>query len=193
MTLTKGFTRTATICIARFASRTKRRRKLSGRPSHDEVPRGQRMERKGFTLLELLVSMSILLVLVSISLPCLLRAKDSALQLVAMEVGVNEEGKVFLEINDRSNRKPTDDIYMIKIDRPRKCHVRLKEPLPSGMKLKRKDGQDYIMWRPKMQHLGRHPVTAVFEGEETSEREIVIYVFNKELLEAQREDKKDPH
>ena len=49
------------------------------------------------------------------------------------------------------------------------------------------------MWRPKMQHLGRHPVTAVFEGEETSEREIVIYVFNKELLEAQGKDKKDPH
>jgi prepilin-type N-terminal cleavage/methylation domain-containing protein len=167
--------------------------KLSGRPSYDEVHRGQRMERKGFTLLELLVSMSIILVLVSISLPCLLRAKDGALQLVAMEVGVNEEGKVFLEINDRSNRKPTDDIYMIKIDRPRKCHVRLKKPLPSGMKLKRKDGQDYIMWRPKMQHMGMHPVTVVFEGEETSEREIAIYVFNKELLEAQREDKKDPH
>ena len=58
---------------------------LSGRLGFDEVHRGQRMERKGFTLLELLVSMSILLVLVSISLPCLLRAKDSALQLVAME------------------------------------------------------------------------------------------------------------
>jgi prepilin-type N-terminal cleavage/methylation domain-containing protein len=65
MTLTRmGFTPTATICIARFASRTKRRMKLSGRPSYDEVHRGQRMERKGFTLLELLVSMSIILVLV---------------------------------------------------------------------------------------------------------------------------------
>jgi hypothetical protein len=59
--------------------------------------------------------------------------------------------------------------------------------------LKRKEGQDYIMWRPKMQHMGMHPVTVVFEGEETSERGIAIYVFNKELLEAQREDKKDPH
>ena len=93
------------------------------------------MTREGFTLLELLVVMSIILVLLSICLPCLLRAKDSALQLVAMEVEVNEEGKVSLEINDRSNRKPTDDIYMIKIDRPAKSHVRLKKPLPSGMKL----------------------------------------------------------
>ena len=110
-----------------------------------------------------------------------------------MEVGVDEEGKVSLEINDRSNRRATDNIYMIKIDRPRKCRVRLKEPLPSGMKLRRKDGDDYIMWRPKPQHLGMHPVTVVFAGEETSEKEITIYVFNKELLEAQREDKTDEH
>jgi prepilin-type N-terminal cleavage/methylation domain-containing protein len=151
------------------------------------------MERKGFTLLELLVVMSIILVLLGISLPCLLRAKDSALALVAMEVGVNEEGKVSLEINDRSNRKATDNIYMIKIDRPWKCGVRLKKPRPSGMKLRRKDGHDYILWRPKPQHIGRHPVTVVFEGEETSEREITIYVFNKELLDAQRADTKDPH
>ena len=77
------------------------------------------MDRRGFTLLELLVVMSIILVLFGISLPCLLQAKDSALALVAMEVTVNQEGKVFLEINDRSNRRPTDNIYMIKIDRPR--------------------------------------------------------------------------
>ena len=73
------------------------------------------MERKGFTLLELLVVLSIILLLLSVLLPCLLRAKESALQLLAMEVGVNEEGKVSLEIHDRSNRKPSDDIYMIKI------------------------------------------------------------------------------
>lgn len=149
------------------------------------------MERKGFTLLELLVVMSIILVLMGISLPVLLRAKDSALQLVAMEVAVNEEGKVSLEINDRSNRKPTDDIYMIEIDRPGKCSVRLKEPLPSGMKLKRKDRRDYIFWRPKPQHIGRHSVTVVFEGKETSEKEITIYVYTKELLEAQREDQRN--
>ena len=80
---------------------------------------------------------------------------------------------------------------MIKIDRPRKCQVRLKEPLPSGMKLKRKDGHDYIMWRPRPQHIGKHPVTVVFEGEETSEREITIYVYNEALLEAQRQAEKD--
>lgn len=150
------------------------------------------MAREGFTLLELLVVMSIILVLLSISLPCLLRAKDSALQLVAMEVEVNEEGKVSLEINDRSNRKPTDDIYMIKIDRPAKSHVRLKRPLPSGMKLRRKDGHDYILWRPRTEHIGMHSITVVFDGEEASEKEITVYVYTRKLLEAQREDKKDP-
>jgi prepilin-type N-terminal cleavage/methylation domain-containing protein len=149
------------------------------------------MERKGFSLLELLVVMSIILVLLGISLPCLLRAKDSALQLVAMEVAVNEEGKALLEIHDGPNRKPTDDIYMIRIDRPRKCQVRLKGPLPSGMKLRRKDGHDYILWRPKTAHLGRHLVTVVFEGQETSQRELTIYVYNDELLQAQRADGKD--
>ena len=137
---------------------------------------GDKMERKGFTLIELLVVISIILVLLSISLPCLLRAKDSALQLVAMEAGVNEEGEVFLDINDRPSRKATDNVYMIKIDRPWRSSVRLKKPLPSGMKLKRKDGDDYIFWRPKPKHIGRHPVTVVFEGEETSEREITIHV-----------------
>lgn len=134
------------------------------------------MGRKGFTLLELLVVVSIILVLLSISLPWLLRAKDSALQLVALEAGVNEEGEVFLEIHDRPSRQPTDDVYMIKIDRPWGCRVRLKKPLPAGMKLSRKDGDDYIFWRPKPQHIGTHPVTVVFEGEETSEREITIHV-----------------
>ena len=137
---------------------------------------GYEMKRKAFTLIELLIVMSIILVLVSISLPCLLRAKDSALQLVAMEASVNEEGEVFLDINDRPSRKATDNVYMIKIDRPWRSSVRLKKPLPSGMKLKRKDGDDYIFWRPKPKHIGRHPVTVVFEGEETSEREITIHV-----------------
>ncbi len=155
--------------------------------------RGQTMKRKGFTLLELLVVMSIIVVLMSISLPCLLRAKDSALQLVAMEVGVDDEGKVVLEIDDRSNRKATDGIYMIKIDRPGKCSVRLKKPLPSGLKLRRKDGHDYILWRPKPQHIGMHRVTVAFEGEEPSEKEITIYVYTKELLEAQRAEKEDRH
>jgi prepilin-type N-terminal cleavage/methylation domain-containing protein len=151
------------------------------------------MERKGFTLLELLVVMSIILVLLSLSLPGLLRAKDSALALVAMEVGVNEEGKVFLEINDRPNRKATDNIYMIKIDRPPKCSVRLKRPCPSGMKLRKKDGQDYILWRPKPQQIGTHQVTVVFNGQETSEKEVTVYVGTPEVLKALREAQAAPH
>jgi prepilin-type N-terminal cleavage/methylation domain-containing protein len=150
------------------------------------------MERKGFTLLELLVVMSIILVLLSISLPCLLRAKDSALALVAMEVAVNKEGKVFLEINDRPNRRATDNIYMIEIDRPPKCSVRLKRPHPSGMKLRRKDGEDYILWRPKPQQIGRHQVTVVFNGEETSEKEVTIYVYTEEALKALQKGKEPP-
>ena len=150
------------------------------------------MERKGFTLLELLVVMSIIVVLLSISLPCLLRAKDSALVLVAREVAVDKEGKVFLEINDRSNRKATDDIYMIKIDRPPRCGVRLKKPCPSGMRLRKKDGDDYILWRPKPQQIGMHQVTVAFNGEEPSEKEITVYVGTQEALKALQKDKKNP-
>ena len=137
------------------------------------------MQRKGFTLLEILVVMAIIVVLLSISLPCLLRAKDSALQLVAMEVQPNEEGEVRLRIDDRPQRKATDDIYMIDIDIPRTSAVRLKDPHPSGMKLRRKDGHDVILWRPKPQHLGVHPVTVVYQGETPSERALAIYVYNK--------------
>ena len=150
------------------------------------------MERKGFTLLELLVVLSIILVLLSLSLPCLLRAKDSALGLVAMEVAVNEEGKVFLEINDRSNRRPTDNIYLIEIDRPPTCSVRLKRPCPAGMKLRRKDGQDYLLWRPKPQQIGTHQVTVVFNGPETSEKEVTVYVGTPEVLKALREAQAAP-
>jgi prepilin-type N-terminal cleavage/methylation domain-containing protein len=147
------------------------------------------MERKGFSLLELLVVMSIILVLLSISLPCLLRAKDSAFALVATEVAVNEEGNVFLEINDRPNRKATDNIYMIKIDRPRQCSVRLKRPCPSGMKLRKKDDQNYILWRPNPHQIGRHQVTVVFSGEETSEKEVTVYVYTQEDLKALQKGK----
>jgi len=148
------------------------------------------MKRTGFSLLELLVVMSIIVVLLSISLPSLLGAKDSALALVAMEVQPDDEGNVFLEINDRSNRKATDDIYMIAIDHPIKSGVRLKKPLPSGLKLRRHDRCDYIFWQPKPRHIGRHPVTVILEGEEISQKEITIYVYTKEQLEAHRKEKK---
>lgn len=151
------------------------------------------MKRKGFTLLELLVVIAIILVLLGISLPCLLRAKDSALALVAMEVQPNDEGKVFLKINDRPHRKATDDIYMIKIDHPSDCSVRLKKPLPSGLKLRRRDRRDYILWQPKPRHIGRHPVTILLEAEKSSQKQITIYVYTREQLEAQRKEKNDPH
>ena len=146
------------------------------------------MERKGFTLLELLIVMSIIVLLMSILLPCLMRAKENAYELFAMQVEANEEGKILLEIQKPSDRKSHEDLYMIEIHPPSKCHVSLKKPHPSRMKLIKRDGQDYIKWRPKWEDIGVHRITVVFEGEEISEQEIAIYVFNKELLEAQRED-----
>jgi len=135
------------------------------------------MQRKGFTLIELLIVMSIIMLLMSILLPCLMRAKESAYELFAMQPGVDEEGKVRLEITDPSKRKAYDDIYMIEINPPRICHIYLKKPYPSGMKLIRRDRQDYIKWRPKLEDVGFHLITVVFEGEETSEQEIKVYVL----------------
>jgi len=149
------------------------------------------VQRKGFTLLELLIVMSIIILLLSILLPCLMSAKERAWELLAMQVEVNEDGKVLLEIQNLSDRKSYEDIYMIMIDPPRNCRVFLKRPHPSGMKLIKRDGQDYIKWRPKLDNIGVHFITVVFEGEEISEQEITIYVFNKELLEAELEDKLD--
>jgi len=149
------------------------------------------MRRKAFTLLELLIVMSIIVLLMSILLPCLMRAKESAYELFAMQKEVNEEGKVLLEIHNPSERKRYDDIYMIEINPPMNCHIFIKKPYPAGMKLIKRDRQDYIKWRPKLEDIGVHSVTVVFEGEETSEQKIKVYVHNKELLEAKREGKSE--
>ena len=151
------------------------------------------MGRKGFTLIELLIVISMIALLFSIIVPCLMRAKDSALELAAMHTEVDEEGKVRLEIRKLTNRKLTDGIYMVKIEPPSICRVILEKPYPAGMKLIKRDGQDYIKWRPKPAQIGVHLVTVVFEGEKTTEQEIKVYVYNKELLEAEREEKSNKH
>ncbi|GEM_PF-689978 len=149
------------------------------------------MHRKGFTLIELLIVMSIIVLLLSILLPCLITAKDSALDLVAMQVEPDKEGKVFLEIRNLSYRKSYEGIYMIKIDSPHNCSVSLKKPYHPGMKLIKKDGDDYIKWRPKVNDIGVHDVTVVFNGEKISEQQMTVYVYNKKLLDAQRESQPD--
>ena len=146
------------------------------------------MHRKGFTLIELLIVMSIIVLLLSILLPCLITAKDSALELVAMQVAPDKEGKVFLEIRNLAYRKSTEDIYIIDIDPPANCRIFIKKPYPPGMKLIIKDGENYIKWRPRVSDIGVHPVTVVFHGEKTTEQEMTVYVYNKKLLDEQREN-----
>jgi hypothetical protein len=131
---------------------------------------------------------SIIALLMSILLPCLLTAKKRALELCAVQVEVDEEGKVLLQIHKPSDRDLTDDIYMIEINRPGICHVYIKKPHPGGMKLIKRDGDDFIKWRPKWDDIGIHPITVVFEGEKTTEQQIKVYVYNKELLEAEQKD-----
>jgi len=146
------------------------------------------VQRKGFTLIELLIVISIIALLLSILLPILITAKDSALDLVAMQVAPDKDGKVLLEIRNLTYRKSHEGIYMIKIDSPRNCSVSLKKPYHPGMKLINKDGDDYIKWRPRVSDIGVHPITVVFNGEKTTEQEMTVYVYNKKLLDEQRED-----
>jgi prepilin-type N-terminal cleavage/methylation domain-containing protein len=149
------------------------------------------VKRKGFTLLELLVVMSIIILLLSILLPCLIVAKDRALELFAMQVEVDKEGKVLLEVRDHSNIASYEGIYMIEINPPRNSHVFIKKPHHPKMKLIKRDDEYYIKWRPKMGDIGIHLITVVVEGEQTSEQEITIYVYNKKLLDAKREEISD--
>ena len=133
--------------------------------------------------------MSIIVLLLSILLPCLITAKDSALELIAMQVRPDEEGKVFLQIRNLSYRKSYEDVYIIEIDYSSDCSISLKKPYPPGMKLIKKDGEDYIRWRPKVSDIGVHNVTVVFKGEKITEQEITVYVYNKKLLDQQRQNR----
>ena len=147
------------------------------------------MLRKGFTLLELLIVMSIIVLLLSILLPCLIGAKESAFELFAMQVEADDEGKVLLEIRNPNDREAYEGIYFIKIDRPGICDISLKKPYHPGMKLVKRDGDDYIKWRPKVSDMGVHYVTVVFSGEKISEKQFTIYVYNKKLLNAELKEK----
>jgi len=149
------------------------------------------MRRKGFTLIELLIVMSIIVLLMSILLPCLMKVKESVYELFyAMETQVNDEGKVFMDIRNPYDRKAYEGIYMIEINPPWNCHFYIKKPYPAGMEKIKRDRQDYIKWRPKLRDVGVHKITVVFETEKPIEKRIKIYVRCKELLEAQREEKK---
>lgn len=45
------------------------------------------------------------------------------------------------------------------------------------MKLIKRDGRDFLKWRPEDDDIGLHSVRVVFEGEKTTEKEITIFVY----------------
>lgn len=50
----------------------------------------------------------------------------------------------------------------------------------------------HSLWRPKPQQIGMHQVTVVFNGQETSEKEVTVYVYTHEALKALQKDKEAP-
>lgn len=139
--------------------------------------------KPGYTLPALLLRIS----LNSAGLRLRMTIADFAVRLLWKSVFMERRGFTLLEL------LVVMSIYMIKIDRPPRCGVRLKKPCPSGMRLRKKDGDDYILWRPKRQQIGTHQVTVAFEGEQTSEKEVTVYVYTHEALKALQKDRKAPH
>jgi prepilin-type N-terminal cleavage/methylation domain-containing protein len=151
--------------------------------------------KKAFSLIELLIVISIMALLMSIFLPFLIGAKEQATELNAIPAGIDEESNVYLEIHKLVYRKYYEDIYMILIKPPKECpdcKVSLKRPYPKGMKVVERNGNlwdgQYLKWRPEVEQIGEHKVTIAFKGEKPSEQEITIFVYNEELLEKQLEE-----